>query len=433
MAAELINTTAWTNFMKVRGIFPALKMVYRIKSVLLSNIEGKSGRFDPGGRTMEIPFETDPNASYGNIGETEPFPEPNSPTAIIGQASMKTAAARFRFTERSVLSARGNEKSWAEVKMHNMANLVAMFAQHQSRELLCQWGPAAYARVKSFVAGTKVLTLYADQETGGGQTKGGKVILKGQRFTNHTGALTDANPDGTSDMQVTVPPTISSPNAMTVQGDLGDLANADYLILGSKERPSMNRAMIGLPGALDDNTLLSTYLTLSRATYGFLNAKVQRNVGAADLDKVIQTQMDTIWQETEAEIDMLLTTVGVRRAYFDQHVPELRYVTAAETGKFKGNFSFLAFQSPSNSNAVLPIDIERDCQAGFLYGLNFGTFYFGELQAPGWFQPRMTGGADDIFINVPEYAAWDAVYRTHREFICTAPHMNFVLQGITEG
>lgn len=416
--------------MKVRGIFPALQEVYRVRSVMLSNLESRSGRFDPGGRTMEIPFETDPNASYGNINETEPFPEPNSPTAIIGQASMKTAAARFRVTERAILSSRGNEKAWAEAKMHNMANLVKMFAQHQSRELLCQWGPAAYARVASFVPATKVLTLFADQHASGGYTKGGSVILKGQRWTNHTGALTSTNPDGTSDMQVTVPPTSSSPNVMTVQGDLGDLAANDYLILGSKERPSMNRAMIGLLGALDDQTLTTTYLGLSRATYGFLNGKIERSVGAADLDKKIQTKLDDLWKETEAEIDMLVTTVGVRRSYFDQHVPTLRYVTAAETGRFKGNFTFLAFQSPTNSNQVLPIDVERDCPAGMLFGLNFSTFYFGELAAPSWFQQHMDGS--DIFIHVPEYAAWDAIYRCHREFICKAPYMNFVLQGITE-
>lgn len=427
MAAETVNTTAWTNFMKVRGIFPALTQVYRTKSVLLSNIEGRGGRFDPGGRTMEIPFETDPNPSYGNIGENEQFVEPSSPTAVIGQASMKTASARFRVTERAVLSSRGNEKAWAEAKMHNMANLVAMFAQHQSRELFL-WGRAAIGRVQSFVAATKVLTLYGDQVSGGGQTPGTKYILKGQRFCNHTGALTDANPDGTGDMQVTV--RTSGSNAITVQGALGDLANDDYLILGSRERTSMNRAMIGLMGALDDGTLLSTYLTLSRTTYPFLNAKIERSIGAADLDKKIQTKMDDLWSETEAEVDILITTVGVRRAYFDQHVPELRYVTAAETGKFKGNFSFLAFQSPTNSNGVLPIDVERDCPAGHLFGLNLSTFYFGELAPPGWFQPHMQGG--DIFIHVPEYAAWDAIYRCHREFICKAPNMNFVLTGITE-
>lgn len=427
MAAELVNTTAWANFMKVRPIFQTIAMVYRIKSVLLSNLESRGGRFDPGGRTMEVPFETSPNASYGNIGENEQFPEPNSPTAVIGQASMKTAAGRFRITERAVLASRGNEKSWAEAKMHNMSNLVSMFAQHQSRELWL-WGTAALARVKSFDPVSKVITLYADQEAGGGQTPGVKYMLKGQRFCNHTGALTDANPDGTSDMQVTGFSLTN--NTITVQGALGDLANNDYLILGSKERTSMNRAMIGLMGALDDGTLLPNYLTLSRATNGFLNGKVSRSVGAADLDKAIQTQLDTIWVETEADIDILFTSVGVRRSYFDQHIPELRYVTAAETGKFKGNFRFLAFQSPNNRNEVLPIDVERDIPAGMVFGLNLSTFYFGELAAPGWFQPHMHGG--DIFIHVPEYAAWDAIFRTHREFICKAPLMNFMMQGITE-
>mgnify|MGYP001560861702 CR=1 FL=1 len=93
----------------------------------------------------------------------------------------------------------------------------------------------------------------------------------------------------------------------------------------------------------------------------------------------------------------------------------------------------IAEQSGQRIQIPLIIDGKIANDAGVLYLLDAGDFYFATLPEgdPAWFKPLGDGGS--IWSHIPDYGAWDAYYRCHRNLVCRRPNRQGKLTGITEG
>lgn len=431
MAGETLNLAAFSNAMKVRGMFDKQFRQFYVKSFLLENLRRKAGRVPLGGRTMEIPLETRGMASIGAQQELEAVSEPDNPGFALATIPIKTLTSRFQISLHAHLSSKDNRAAWVGGQMKSMSSTVEMFAMNFSR-LLHGWGTGALARVNGAptadtpVAGQHTIVVDADQSTGSGGTFGTKYLIKGLRL-NASGVLTGLIPDTTANLRIlSVTP---STNTIIVDGELGDLADNDYLILGSRERTSMNRAPMGIYGYIDDGTTVPTVLNINRTTAGneYWQATVSTTVGGADLENEIQNNCDTIYSNIGHMTDLILMSLGVWRKFAADLRGDRRFVTAAETGKYRGGTNMLMYDG-ADGNAI-PITRDRDVPTGTMWGFYWPCWYLGYLLEAQWLKQF---DESSIFRRIHDVLGWEAIYAWIGELICTKPAAQWVSKGITE-
>lgn len=429
-AGEIIDLAAFTNALKVNAVFDRQFKQYLAQGFLLENLRRRTGRVRLGGRVMEVSLETRGMASIGAQQELEPISEPDQPGFRLATIPIKTLTSRFQISLQAHLSSQRDQDAWVSSKMRAMSSTVEMFGQNKSR-LLHGWGAAALARVATVTADTPVvgqhtLVLEPDQGASATNTFGPKYMIKGLRLSASatlTGLAVELTFDGR------VRSVVRGTNTIIVDGTIGNLATGHYLFLGSKARPSKGRAPVGIMGYIDDGTILPSVLGIDRTVAGneFWQARVVPNVGGADLENQIQIDMDEVFIENGGKTDLMLMAMGVWRRFANDLRGDRRYVSAAETGRYRGGTRMLMYSGADNAD--VPITRDRDVPAGTNWGFDFDCWFMGELLAAGWLQQF---DERSIFRWVQDHLAWEAVYVWMGECICTCPNKNWVEFGITE-
>jgi len=429
-AGELIDLAAFTNALKVNAVFQRQFKQYLVQGFLLENLRRRSGKVRLGGRVMEVSLETRGNASFGAQQELEPISEPDAPGFKIGTIGIKTLTSRFQISLQAHLASQRDQDAWVGAKVRAMSSTVEMFGQNMSR-LLHGWGTAALARVLSVsadtpVAGQHTIVLEPDQGASAGNTFGPKYIVKGLRLSASVSLAGLVAEKTFSGRVISVN---RATDTIIVDGTVGDLAAADYLFLGSRERTSKGRAPMGIMGWVDDGTLVPSVMGIDRTLVGneFWKARVSRAVGGGDLEHQIQVDMDEVAIENGGRTNLMLMSLGVWRRFANDLRGDRRYVNASETGRYRGGTKMLVYGGAAGED--VPITRDRDVPTGTNWGFDFDSWFMGELLAAGWLQQF---DERSIFRWIQEHLAWEAVYCWMGETVCVAPNKQWVEMGITE-
>lgn len=430
---EILDLSAFSKAMKIRGMFDKQFRQFYVKSFLLENLRRKAGRVPLGGREMEIPLETRGMASIGAQQELEAITEPDNPGFAIAKIPIKTLTGRFQISLHAHLSSKDNRAAWVGGQVKSMSSTVEMFAMGLSR-LLHGWGNGVLARVVSVaadtpVAGEHTITLYGDQVTGGGGTFGTKYMIRGGRLAASatlTGLICEKNAD------LRIKSVNAAANTIIVTGSLGTgaliLAADDYLFLGSKDRTSKGRAPMGIYGYLD-STKAATVLGIDRTVAGseYFDAFRSTAVGGADLENRVQIQADNVHNALGLKTQIIMMSMGVWRKFAADLRGDRRFVTAAETGKYKGGTNMLMYDGADGE--PIPIVRDRDVPTGTMWGLHWDSFYLGELHPADWLKQFDEAS---IFRQIPDTLGWEAIYAWIGELVCVQPAANWVDLGIDE-
>jgi hypothetical protein len=430
---EILDLSAFSKAMKIRGMFDKQFRQFYVQGFLLENLRRKGGRVPLGGREMEIPLETRGMASIGAQQELEAITEPDNPAFAIAKIPIKTLTSRFQISLHSHLSSKDNRAAWVGGQIKSMSSTVEMFAMGLSR-LLHGWGSGALAKVVSVAADTPVvgehtITLHADQATLSGGTFGRKYMIRGGRLaasSSLTGLICEKHAD------LRVKSIGKTTETIIVTGSLGTgafiLAADDYLFLGSKDRTSKGRAPMGVYGYLD-STKAATVLSIDRTAAGneYFDAFRSTAVGGADLENRIQIQCDNVMTQIGLKTQIILMAMGVWRKFAADLRGDRRFVTAAETGKYKGGTNMLMYDGADGE--PIPIVRDRDVPTGTMWGLHWDAFYLGELHPAQWLKQF---DESSIFRQIPDTLGWEAIYAWIGELVCVQPAGQWLDLGIDE-
>lgn len=117
---------------------------------------------------------------------------------------------------------------------------------------------------------------------------------------------------------------------------------------------------------------------------------------------------------------LLLTSLGVRRSYFNLLSQQRRY---PNTTKFEGGFTGLAF----NNGREIPVIEDVDAPAGTMYGLDEDSLKIYRNEAWSWM--NRDGG---IWKWVHDFDAYEAIIHQYWEIGVNRRNANFVIKDLTE-
>ena len=439
MTGEVVNMASFSNNMKVNDVFGKQFKQYVTSSFLLENIKTKPARVKPGGRTMEVSFQTRGNTSYGNQNELEPISPPDQIGAALGNCSVHTMTARWQISLQTLLSSKGDKLAWVDARMENMDSLIKNFAQHLSRQLHAD-GTACLARVKTVTADTPsagyvTYVLEPDQGANADRSFSTKYMARGMPISG-SATKTGQTIERTDRPRVFSIDRLNDTiicDGVTGVGDIvgesgAGVGDGDYLFYGPPDRPSKGRAPMGIMGYVNDGTDTPIVMGIDRTVAGneYFQAKYFSGIGTLDLENQIQMAIDEMGIDIDGETDLMLMALKVWRRWANTMRGERRFVTAAETGKYKGGVDMLMW---SGRGKAIPITTHRDVPATTIWGLNWDSFFWAELLAPGWLQQF---DEKSIFRWVQEYLVWQAVYAQMGNLLCVCPAQNWQLNGVAE-
>ena len=156
---------------------------------------------------------------------------------------------------------------------------------------------------------------------------------------------------------------------------------------------------------------------VDREEYPFMIPQIKMNVGEID-ENIIQTVIDNLEEGVGSTVNMIICSMGVRRAllkyYKEQGMP-------MQTMEIEGGFKTLSFNG-------IPVVADRFCPKGTMYLLNTDDFKLCQLCDWQWLE----GDDGKILRQVPGKPVYTATLVKYAELICEKPGGQARLAGITE-
>lgn len=128
---------------------------------------------------------------------------------------------------------------------------------------------------------------------------------------------------------------------------------------------------------------------------------------------------DKVGQNGNGEVEVFLTTRGIRRKLANTYQSQKRFNDKTAT-QINGGYSAIMVNE-------IPVVIDDDCPKGFAFGLNKNSFKWFQENEPGWLQ-QGNGGIFHLkhgVSNAGEFKAiWIAFFRWYASLGCEAPNRN---------
>ncbi len=179
---------------------------------------------------------------------------------------------------------------------------------------------------------------------------------------------------------------------------------------------SLNNEITGLKTIFDITGTVPLY-GLDRMEHGWIQPYVDESVGELNELK-IQTAIDTIEQESGNSINMIICSMGVRRAIQQMFSAKSR---SLDTMELKGGYTAMSYNG-------IPIIADIFCPKGTMFLLNTNDFTLHQLCDWEW----LAGDDGRILQQVAGKPIYTATLVKYAELICDRPNGQGMLAGITE-
>jgi len=185
---------------------------------------------------------------------------------------------------------------------------------------------------------------------------------------------------------------------------------------------SYSYEMMGLLGAIDDATYVSTFQGLSRTTYPWMKSNVLANGGTnRDLTLDLMQQASDEAEIDGGRISLIISNYALRRKYADMLVADKRYVNRLT---LDGGFSALEY---SAGGEPIPFVVDRHAwpnQIAFLDESSLSLYRASDFD---WMDSD-----GNILSRVSGYDAYEAILYCYANLGCTAPQHNTMLRDLTQ-
>lgn len=362
------------------------------KIELLKRIE--TDRESVVGKNFTIPLHYGRNEGIGARADGGTLPTAGNQSYKETIVPMRYLYGRIKLTGPSIKAAKSNEGAFIRAVESEMKGLARDLKSDMNRQL--------------FGDGSGVLATC-------GTTSNSTTVTVGSTAKLRVGMIVDiiVTADGTTSTGATGRTITSITNATTfVISGAAITTDNTFSVYRSGSR---NLEVMGIAGICSATTTLQG---LDVSNYPWWKANVLTAASnRAISETLLQTALDTTYQQSDGEATVLFTTVGVRRAYQALLSADRTYQNTME---FKGGFKALDYNG-------LPFMVDKDCNANTIYLLDENHLKFYEMSDWDWMSED---GA--ILSRVSGEDAYEAVMYKYCELGCSARNTQTVLEKITE-
>lgn len=375
--------------------------------VLLSRIE-KVTDADLVGNQLVTPLHTTRTGGIGSRAELAALPTSGNQGFARAVWTLTHHYGRLQVSGVAMAQSKSNIGSFLEVLKAEMDGLKTDLRRDIARQV---WGPS-------------------DGNTGGNA----RIAQCGTTTSSTTVVLASAEPlrkghiypNMVIDIGTAASPA-SVASAVTVQSV--NVAGPSIVISGSAVTTSGSNFIVRSGNAGNEITSLQDMVATASKTIGGIDDSqaansfwlplTQTSVGALTLDSM--NQMANQLAIAGAETSLLLTSFGVRRAYFNLLQSQVRYT---EPLKLESGYTGLSFAGPFGD---LPLVADRDAKFGNLYFLD--EKYIKNLVNEDWHFLQEDG---HILKWVIGFDAWEAAMVRRFQLGITRRNVQGVMAGITD-
>lgn len=362
------------------------------KIELLKRIE--TDRESVVGKNFTIPLHYGRNEGIGARSDGGTLPTAGNQSYKETIVPMRYLYGRIKLTGPSIKAAKSNEGAFIRAVESEMKGLARDLKSDMNRQL--------------FGDGTGVLATC-------GTTSNSTTVTVESTAKLRVGMIVDiiVTADGTTGTGATGRTITSIPSATTfVISGAAITTDNTFSVYRSGSR---NLEVMGIAGICSATTTLQG---LDVSNYPWWKANVlTAGSNRAISETLLQTAIDTTYQQSDGETTVIFTTVGVRRAYQALLSADRTYQNTME---FKGGFKALDYNG-------LPFMVDKDCKANTIYLLDENHLKFYEMSDWDWMSED---GA--ILSRVSGEDAYEAVMYKYCELGCSARNTQTVLEKITE-
>ena len=177
---------------------------------------------------------------------------------------------------------------------------------------------------------------------------------------------------------------------------------------------SRDNELLGLRALFDESK--TTIYGLDKASHAWLNP-YKKNVGLTPSALVMQQVIDAVYDKSRKDVDLIVTTPGVRRKIIE---------TAGANRQFNTVNIDLGYNTLTFNG--IPIVADPFCDSNKMYFLNTDSFVFHQLCDWQW----MEGEDGRILKQIPGKPMYTATLVKYGELICTCPAAQGLLYNVEE-
>ncbi|MCL6557459.1 MAG: phage major capsid protein [Firmicutes bacterium] len=343
----------------------------------------------------------------GNRADDGDLPTPNARKTKQAEWETRNLFARFQITDKTIKAARSNVGAFANMLEQEIADCEVDAKQDLSRQAMGDGtGKLAVIHAASYAGGVMTLTLY---DLAGNDTEFATNFLAEGMIVD----IWDVSAGTVLANAQAKEITLVNESTKQVQYSGTDVSGTiqidnDYLVVSGNQ----GLELTGVRGVFESATLYG----LSRTTYPWLNAtRINVNGEISEVD--IQKAIDDADRKAGAQINFLLCSYGVRRAYQNLLTAQKQAVNTLE---LKGGWTALSYNG-------MPLVAEKYIMPGKLYCLDLRDWKLYQMSDYEWLDED---GA--MLSRVTGKAAWEATLAKYCDIGCSRPRGQVELYGITE-
>jgi len=350
------------------------------------------------GREIVMALRYGRSGGIGMRADDGILPTPNARKTKQAKWETKNIFARFNITEKVIEASKNNIGAFANLLEQTMDDLQRDAKLDLSRQALCD--------------GTGVLaTVTADEATAGTIKVDSTMYLAEGMIVDilkSDGAQRDAAVE-----QVEVTAIVSDTEFTFASGGTAKAKNTDVVAVSG----SYGKELTGLDAVVSEDT---TLYGVDRGANKWLNGRL-KDIGGELTEADIQWAIDEVQRTSGSDINFLMCSYGVRRAYLERLEATKQHVNTVE---LKGGFKTLAYVG---GDQPIPIVADKYIKPGRLYCLDLKDWKMYEMADWNWLD---RDGA--ILTRVANKAMWEATLYKFADIGCQRPKGQVLLHGINE-
>ncbi|MBO8161336.1 MAG: phage major capsid protein [Thermosipho sp. (in: Bacteria)] len=343
------------------------------------------------GKDIKLVMKYGRHGGIGNRADDGTLPTPNSRKVRQATWTTKNIFGRIQLTDKLIKASKGKAGAFANILEAELEELLADAKDNFARQLFGD-GTGVLATLS---AGTGVNTLTVSST---------RFFAEGQYvdILSSDGQTTIA-----SEREITVVDHVNK--TITIDGTAVTVSDGDIVVISG----NYGNELTGLDAIFD---LDSTLYGIDRSTNKWLNPN-KINVGGELSELVIQQGIDQAEQYAGGNIDFIICSYGVRRAYIYLLQSQKRIVNTIE---LKGGFKALTYNG-------IPVIADKYQAPGVMDLLSTENFTLNRIDDWDWLDKD---GA--ILSRMADKAAYEATLVLYADLGCDKPKAQTRLYGITE-
>lgn len=411
---------------------PPVQEMLNNATILLNRLEKDAGSTDVSGKNATVPVHYGRNLSAGlGISEAGALPEAYSQVYKTAIVPYKLLYGRVQVTGPVIATTKNNQGAFVRAIESEMKGLTKDFKRALNRQLHGDgYDALGYLTEAANGTGTTLTNIDVDDNYGAAfsHLSNGQAIPVDILDGSGNSRLS-ATAGGYPTMQVTgsTSSTIVTSVVIPASTTIASSADGDIIVPAVKTSTgwasSKGKQMMGIKGiisASDPGVLGAGLHGLAVASYPWWSAQVvgsdssKVDLSFANMQKVFSL-IAVNSDGSEDDVDVLLTSYGVRDKYVELCVQERRFFNEM---KLDGGFKAVSFNGK-------PIVADAQCWPGRIYYINFGTLSLFRLQD---FTFMEKDGS--VWSRVANTDAYEATLTLYSDLGCKIRNQNGVLVGI---